>query len=74
MNLDHIATPETDAAKRKIEGFADEWVPRYVSEEMERRIAVCREALQYVHDNHHEGEGLLDHIVTEALENTAPLA
>jgi hypothetical protein len=30
------ATPRTDAAKRKIDGFADEWVPRYITEELER--------------------------------------
>lgn len=29
-------TPETDKAKRPIKGFADEWVPRYVSEQLER--------------------------------------
>lgn len=31
-------TPITDICKRKIEGYADEWVPRYVSEELERRL------------------------------------
>jgi hypothetical protein len=31
-------TPITDNAKRKIVGYADEWVPRYVSEEIERKL------------------------------------
>jgi thiaminase len=31
-------TPITDSHKRKIEGYADEWVPRYVSEELERKL------------------------------------
>ena len=39
-------TPITDRNKRRIEGFADEWVPRYVSEELERKLAVARTALK----------------------------
>ena len=35
-------TPRTDAAKRSIPGFADEWVPRYISEELERELAEAR--------------------------------
>jgi hypothetical protein len=31
-------TPRTDSAARHIDGFADEWVPRYVSEELEREL------------------------------------
>jgi hypothetical protein len=31
-------TPKTDKAKRKIDGYADEWVPCYVSEELEREL------------------------------------
>lgn len=31
-------TPITDAAARYIDGFADQWVPRYVSEETEREL------------------------------------
>jgi hypothetical protein len=31
-------TPRTDSAARRIDGFADEWVPRYVSEELEREL------------------------------------
>jgi len=31
-------TPRTEAAARRIDGFADEWVPRYVSEELEREL------------------------------------
>ena len=37
-------TPRTDAASRHIEGFADQWVPRYVSEELEREL---QEACDY---------------------------
>ena len=37
-------TPITDAAKRYIDGFADEWVPRYVCEELERERDGWREA------------------------------
>jgi len=33
------ATPITDTAARHIDGFADKWVPRYVSEELERELA-----------------------------------
>jgi hypothetical protein len=31
-------TPVTDKNKRQIDGFADEWVPRYVCEELERKL------------------------------------
>jgi hypothetical protein len=31
-------TPRTDANARYINGFADQWVPRYVSEELEREL------------------------------------
>lgn len=41
-----METPITDKAKRKIDGFADEWVPRYVSEELERHLTIAREALE----------------------------
>ena len=37
-------TPKTDAAARHIDGFADQWVPRYVSEEIERECDGWREA------------------------------
>jgi len=37
-------TPRTDAAARHIDGFADQWVPRYISEELEREL---REANDY---------------------------
>lgn len=40
-------TPKTDAAARHIDGFADQWVPRYVSEEIERE----RDAWKAAHDN-----------------------
>jgi hypothetical protein len=33
------ATPIIDTAARHIDGFADKWVPRYVSEELERELA-----------------------------------
>ena len=33
-------TPITDAAARYIDGFADQWVPRYVSEETERELTI----------------------------------
>lgn len=36
-------TPRTDVAARYIEGFADQWVPRYVSEELERELKESRE-------------------------------
>ena len=39
------ATPQTDASKRKIAGMADEWVPRYVCEELERDLAAANEQL-----------------------------
>ena len=32
-------TPRTDTAARHIDGFADKWVPRYVSEELKRDLA-----------------------------------
>jgi len=40
--------PRTDAAKRWMSGFADEWVPRYVCEQIERELneAKSRTALQ----------------------------
>lgn len=38
-------TPETDAAKRRINGMADEWVPRYVSEQLERERDEARASL-----------------------------
>ena len=41
-------TPRTDAAKRKIDGFADEWVPRYVSEELERERDKAMEIVRAV--------------------------
>lgn len=41
-----METPITDKAKRKIDGFADEWVPRYVSEELERKLTVARRCLE----------------------------
>jgi hypothetical protein len=31
-------TPRTEAAARHIDGFADKWVPQYVSEELEREL------------------------------------
>jgi len=31
-------TPRTDANARYINGFADQWVPRYVSEDLEREL------------------------------------
>lgn len=31
-------TPETDSSKRLMNGYADEWVPRYISEELERKL------------------------------------
>jgi len=31
-------TPRTDANARYINGFADQWVPRYVSEDLERGL------------------------------------
>jgi hypothetical protein len=32
-------TPRTDAHARSMPGFADQWVPRYISEELERELA-----------------------------------
>jgi hypothetical protein len=43
MNDTPTPTPETDAAKRRIAGMADEWVPRYVSEHLERELAEARD-------------------------------
>ena len=40
-------TPKTDAAARHIDGFADQWVPRYISEEIEREC----DAWKAAHDN-----------------------
>ena len=37
-------TPKTDAAARHIDGFADQWVPRYISEEIEREMIEPRKA------------------------------
>lgn len=39
-------TPRTDRAKRPMDGFADEWVPRYISEELERERNELLEALE----------------------------
>lgn len=44
MNTD---TPRTDAAKQKITGYADEWVPRYVAEELERELNHARTLPDY---------------------------
>jgi hypothetical protein len=38
-------TPRTDKAKRPMIGHADEWVPRYICEELERELSAAREAL-----------------------------
>jgi hypothetical protein len=38
-------TPKTDAAKRDIKEYADQWVPRYISEELERELRNAYEAL-----------------------------
>jgi len=42
-NYKHINTPRTDAAARSIDGFADQWVPRYVSEELEKELKTAND-------------------------------
>lgn len=41
-------TPITDRAKRPMDRFADEWVPRYICEELERQRNELLEALEDV--------------------------
>lgn len=59
-------TPETDAAKRKIKGFADEWVPRYVSEQLERErnelLAALEKAMLWVWNSPVENQNREDMI------------
>lgn len=43
-------TPITDRAKRPMDGFADEWVPRYICEELERQRNELLEALESMLD------------------------
>ena len=46
------ATPRTDAAKRVVAGMADEWVPRYISEELEREINELLEKNEMIEIRH----------------------
>ncbi len=52
--------PRTDRAKRPMDGFADEWVPRYISEELERERNELLEALEGLLENYkyNQGQGL----------------
>jgi hypothetical protein len=42
--MNDTRTPKTTAAARHIDGFADQWVPRFISEEIEREMIGWREA------------------------------
>jgi hypothetical protein len=46
------ATPRTDAAKRVVAGMADEWVPRYISEELEREVNELLEKNEMIEIRH----------------------
>lgn len=41
-----MSTKITDTHARPMEGFADQWVPRYISEELERELHVTVKALK----------------------------
>ena len=43
-------TPVTDKNKRQIDGFADEWVPRYVCEELERKLTDMQKMLRMANE------------------------
>jgi hypothetical protein len=42
--------PITDTHARPMEGFADQWVPRYISEELERELAEIKKKHEKVLD------------------------
>ncbi len=52
-------TPITNTHARPMEGFADQWVPRYISEELERELADLREIFPKVLDALGNGSGCL---------------
>jgi hypothetical protein len=43
-------TPITDAHAHPMEGFADQWVPRHISEELERELAEIKKKHKKVLD------------------------
>jgi hypothetical protein len=43
-------TPITDAHARQMEGYADQWVPRHISEELERELAEIKKKREKVLD------------------------
>lgn len=63
-------TPITDSSKRLMNGYADEWVPRYISEELERERNQARKERDELKDaleiawNHLKGERIRHDYVT----------